>query len=199
MDRKNSDEVLSDDTLDHGLETATENAPSEDEQPDSTEEAPTWTDVKQIQEELQLAKDRYLRQAAEFQNYRRRTEQERITLVQTGKIQVLSQILEVVDDLERSLDAARGLEDSELDNAPGFVSFKEGVEMVCKKFKDQLARLGVEPIDAIGHPFNEEEHEAMMQQPATNEAAPGTVLEELQKGYRMGDRVLRHSRVIVAA
>ena len=199
MDRKNSDEVLSDDTLDHGLETATDNDPSEEEQPASTEEAPTWTDVKQIQEELQLAKERYLRQAAEFQNYRRRTEQERITLVQTGKIQVLSQILEIVDDLERSLDAARGLEGSELDSASGFVSLKEGVEMVSKKFKDQLSRLGVEPIDAIGHPFNEEEHEAMMQQPATKEAAPGTVLEELQKGYRMGDRVLRHSRVIVAA
>ena len=81
----------------------------------------------------------------------------------------------------------------------GFEKLKEGVELVYEKFKSELGRLGVEPIEAIGHPFNENEHEALMQQPAPEDTAPGTVIDEIQKGYRMGERVLRHSRVVVAA
>jgi molecular chaperone GrpE len=110
---------------------------------------------------------------------------------------VLESMLEVLDDFERSMEAARDLEDSE-DAESAYESLKGGVEMVFRKFQDELKSLGVEPIEAEGKPFDEQLHEAMMRQPS-EEAEPGTVLQEIQKGYTMGDRVLRHSRVVVAA
>jgi len=138
-----------------------------------------------------------LRKAAEFENFRRRMDREKKRRREAGKITVLESMLEVMDDFERSLDAAHDLDDAE-DPEAAYESLKGGVEMVFQKFQDQLESLGVEPIEAEGEPFDEQLHEAMMRQPS-EEAAPGTVLEEIQKGYTMGDRVIRHSRVVVAA
>lgn len=152
------------------------------------------TEVDEIQAELEHTKEQLLRKAAEFQNYRRRTEQEKTGLVDFGKGLVVQQLLDVVDDFERSLEAAGQAEEP----GPAFGALKQGVEMVYRKLMDELSRLGVTPIEAVGRPFDENEHEAMMQQPAPEGTEPGTVLQELQKGYRMGDRVLRHSKVIVA-
>ena len=143
--------------------------------------------------------DQLLRRAAEFQNYRRRTESERGQAEARGRERVLLPVLDVYDDLRRSLDAAR--RQSKQDDAPSqaFSALAEGVELVYRKFETMLAQMGVEAIQAVGEPFDEAEHEAMMQQPAPEEGTPsGTVLAEIQPGYRMGDRVLRHARVIVA-
>lgn len=156
-------------------------------------------DTSALQSELTETKDRLLRQVAEFQNYRRRTEQEKNNLVQAGKVQVIQQMLEIFDDLTRSIEATRQLNEQESTPSPAFEKMRVGVEMVYEKFKNELGRLGVEQIDAVGQPFNENEHEALMQQPAPEGTQQGTVLEEIQKGYRMGDRVLRHSRVVVAS
>lgn len=153
--------------------------------------------VETMQSELAREQDRRLRIAAEYQNYRRRTEQEKSGLLELGKSLVVQQLLDVVDDLERSLAAAE--EAAESDRGPAYDALKEGVDLVYRKFMDEMKRLGVEPIEAEGQPFNEHEHEAMLQQPAPDGTEPGTVLQEFQRGYRMGDRVLRHARVIVAA
>ena len=151
-----------------------------------------------LKTEIKETKDRLLRQVAEFQNYRRRTEQEKTMLFESGKAKVIQQMLEIFDDFTRSVDAARQLEEGD-QAQEGFERLKEGIELVYDKFQNELNRLGVEPIEAKGQPFNEQEHEALMQQPAPEDTEPGTVLEEIQKGYRMGDRVLRHTRVVVAA
>ncbi len=156
-------------------------------------------ELNSLKAELKDTKDRLLRQVAEFQNYRRRTEQEKTMLFESGKAKVVQQMLEILDDFTRSVDAANQLEQQEDQSKDGFVQLKEGVVLVYEKFQNELGRLGVEPIEAKGQPFNEQEHEALMQQPAPEDTEPGTVLEEIQKGYRMGDRVLRHSRVVVAA
>ena len=155
-------------------------------------------DTEALRNELRETKERLLRQIAEFQNYRRRTEQEKNTLIQAGKVQVIQQMLELVDDFARSMDAAKLLEENQDDVPPMYSSLKDGVVMIYEKLQRELKRLGVEPIEAVGQPFNENEHEAMMQQPAPDDTAAGTVLNEIQKGYRMGERVLRHSKVIVA-
>lgn len=155
------------------------------------------SELEQVTAELDATKERLLRQAAEYQNYRRRTEEEKRSLVAIGKSNVLERMLDVADDFGRSLEAAEQLESSK-DRAAAYQSLKQGVDLVYRKLMDELTRLGVEPIEAEGQPFNENEHEAMMQQPAPDGVAPNTVLQELQKGYRMGDRVLRHSKVIVA-
>jgi len=150
-------------------------------------------------DEISVLKDRLLRQAAEFQNYRRRVEQERQSDVKFGQSLVIQQLLDVYDDLRRSIEAAKETARGEqVDTEAAFDSLIGGVELVFKKFSDELQRFGVEPIEAVGSEFNEDEHEAMMQQPAPDGTAPGIVLAEIQKGFRMGGRVLRHSKVVVA-
>ncbi|MEF8815418.1 MAG: nucleotide exchange factor GrpE [Salinibacter sp.] len=154
-------------------------------------------EVKTLEGEREDLNERLLRKAAELENVRRRMKREKKRRHVAGKETVLESMLDVLDDFERSLDAAQDLDVSE-DPESAYETLKGGVEMVYRKFQDQLQSLGVEPIEAEGKPFDEQLHEAMMRQPS-DQVEPGTVLEEVQKGYTMGDRVLRHSRVVVAA
>lgn len=154
--------------------------------------------IESLQQELDETNNRLLRQAAELQNFRRRSEEEKTRLVASSKGRVLKPMLEVLDDLERSLEATESLDEAG-DAGNAYDSLREGVEMVLRKFQATLDQLGVEAIEAEGEPFNENEHEAVMQQPAPEDADSGMVLQEIQKGYRLGDRVLRHSKVVVAS
>lgn len=157
-------------------------------------------EIERLNEELSQATDQLKRQAAEFQNYRRRTEQEKALSVSLGKSLVISSLLDIVDDFERSLEATNKAEAESGDEpSPMYQSLKSGVELVHQKLTGELRKLGVEPIDAVGQPFDEELHEAMMQQPASEGQEAGIVLTEIQRGYRMGDRILRHARVIVSS
>lgn len=153
--------------------------------------------VEALQAERDELNDRVLRKAAEFENYRRRMDREKKRRHEAGMLEVIEPILEVLDDFERSIDAAEELQETQ-DPESAYESLKGGVEMVFRKFRDTLETLGVEPIEAEGKPFDEELHEAMMRQPS-EDAEPGTVLQEIRKGYRMDDRVIRHSRVVVAS
>jgi molecular chaperone GrpE len=153
--------------------------------------------VEALQRERDELDEKVLRKSADFQNYRRRMEREKRRRFQSGKAEVVRAMLEVLDDFERSLEAADDLGEAQ-DLETAYESLKGGVEMVFDKFQDQLQGLGVEPIEAEGQPFDESVHEAMMRQP-TEDAEPGEVVHEVRKGYRMGDRVIRHSRVVVAA
>ncbi|MDT0632873.1 nucleotide exchange factor GrpE [Rubrivirga sp. S365] len=152
-------------------------------------------DVEALRAEVSGLQEKLLRQTAEYQNYRRRSEGDRAESVRVGRQGVLLPMLDVYDDLRRSLDAARTAAESGGAGETG--ALLQGIELVTKKFTDALAGVGVEPIEAVGRPFSEEEHEAVMQQPAPD-AESGTVLAEVQPGYRLGDRVLRHARVVVA-
>ncbi|NNF03218.1 MAG: nucleotide exchange factor GrpE [Rhodothermales bacterium] len=157
----------------------------------------TLEELRALADQLEQSQDQIKRQAAEFQNYRRRTEQEKAQMVEFGKKLVVERLLDVIDDFRRSLDAAaEAAEDGE--TGPAFESLQSGVEMVYSKMMDELSKLGVETIDAVGERFDEDLHEALMQQPAPEGTDPGTVLAEIQKGYRLGDRVIRHARVVVA-
>ncbi len=156
--------------------------------------------LDELKEAMESLKDQLMRRTAEFQNYRRRTDQEKAFMLEIGKAQVLQPLLEVLDDFERSL-AATSQAEEQTEEAPGaaYQALKQGVDLVYRKFMEHLERLGVEPIAADGQPFDEALHEAVMQQTAPEGTPAGTVLQELQRGYRMGDRVLRHAKVIVAA
>lgn len=168
-----------------------------DDAPESKIESLT-SEIEALEAEREEINERLLRKAAEFENYRRRTEREKRRRFTSGKIEVLRSMLDVLDDFERSIDAAEDLQETQ-DAETAYESLKGGVEMVFRKFQDTLASLGVEPIDAEGESFDESLHEAMMRQPASGDASPGDVLQVIRKGYVMGDRVLRHSRVIVAS
>lgn len=167
-------------------------------QGNTPEAGATTAEVGQLKADLQALQDRYVRQAAEFQNYRRRTDQEKDALFDMGKAAVLRQMLGVLDDLARSVEASDKAAEQEA-TGEAFRLLHEGVELVYRKFEEELERLGVAPIEAVGTPFNEHDHEAIMQQPAPEGVEPGTVLADYQKGYRLGDRVLRHSKVVVAS
>ena len=155
--------------------------------------------AEQMALDLQQTKDQLLRQAAEFQNYRRRVDKERARWQQRAQIQVIEPMLAVLDDFRRSLDMLEEQGDSQKTADPAYTTLKEGIELVYQNFSNALEKLGVEYIEAMGHPFDEHLHEALMQMPAPEGTAPGTIVGEIQRGYRLGDRVLRYSRVVVAA
>lgn len=156
-------------------------------------------ELDNVQDELQETKEQLMRTAASFRNYRNRAQRDQEQAAERARGDVLKHMLDVLDDFDRSLEAADQVEERDEPNyEAAHRSLKEGVELVYKKFVDELKQLGIQPIEAVGQPFDEQEHEAMMQQPAPEDVEPGTVLDEVRKGYRLGDRVLRHSRVIVA-
>ena len=142
-------------------------------------------------EETRAQRDEYLdlvqRKQAEFANYRRRTESVRQEAYDDGRRDAIEKLLPVVDNLERALDAAG--EESAL---------RSGVEMVLRQTLETLTKMGVETIDPLGQPFDAELHNAVMQGSA-EEGEPGTVCQVLQKGYRLGGRVIRHAMVKVVA
>lgn len=169
----------------------------ESEQPENQqpEQEACEVDIKALQEELEKAKaqsDEYLdlaqRKQAEFANYRRRTEGIRAEAYDDGRRDAIAQLLPVVDNLERAL-AAAGEEENAL---------KSGVEMVLRQTRDALTKMGVEEIDPQGQPFDAELMNAVMQGSA-DEGEPGTVCMVLQKGYKLGERVIRHAMVKVIA
>lgn len=174
----------------------------EDATDDGNEDPPS--EIEALQQEIEDVKaerdelnDQLLRKAAEFDNFQRRMDREKRRRHEAGKLAVIEPMLDVLDDFERSIEAAEELQETQ-DPETAYDSLKGGVEMVYQKLRDELRAFEVEPIEAEGEPFDEQLHEAMMRQP-TDEAEPGTVLQEIRKGYTMGDRVIRHSRVVVAA
>jgi len=153
-------------------------------------------ELESLRQELAETTNRLMRQAAEFQNYRRRTEKEKSQMVSFGKSLVIQQLLDVVDDFQRSIEAGRNVDEP---TGRGYESLLSGIELAYQKMMDELKKLGVEPIQSVGEPFSEELHEAVMQQPAGPDEETGIVVTEIQRGYRMEDRVLRHAKVIVSS
>ena len=162
---------------------------------EAAEQETVEIDVEALQQELEKTKaqcDEYLdlaqRKQAEFANYRRRTEGVRQEAFDDGRRDAIDKLLPVIDNLERALAAAGEGEDG----------LKAGVEMVLRQTKETFAKMGVEEIDPLGQPFDAELHNAVMQG-SEDEGEPGTVCLVLQKGYKLGNRVIRHAMVKVVA
>ncbi|HSQ19445.1 MAG TPA: nucleotide exchange factor GrpE [Blastocatellia bacterium] len=135
--------------------------------------------------------DKLLRRQAEFENYRKRVDRERGELYQHGRDDVLLQFLPVVDNFERALFS---LETSEGDAE----ALRHGVELIHRQFKDALSKLGLEAVEAVGQTFDPHVHEAVTTE-ATDKHKENTVIQEFQRGYRIGDRLLRPAKVKVAS
>ncbi len=155
---------------------------------ESTEEA--FSDrIEELEKEVQDLKDTLLRRAAEFENYKRRKENEQELFAKYAAESFVVNILPVFDDLERTVKHMNESDDLE--------SLKKGVQMVFDKFKKILEDQGVKKIEAKGQPFDFNLHEALMQQPAEG-VEPHTVLDEIEAGYLYKDKVIRHAKVIVS-
>jgi molecular chaperone GrpE len=145
------------------------------------------SEVERLKEELRREHDLYLRALADYDNYRRRIERERTTAARSGKRDIILQLLEVLDGFDRAL--------QHLDDAPSSVS--EGLQLLQRKLLGLLEAQGVTPVQSLGETFNPELHDAIGTV-QSDDAEPGTVAEEMQRGYRWGDDLLRPARVRVA-
>ncbi len=145
--------------------------------------------VGQLENEIADLRDKLLRKAAEFENYKRRTENDQINLLKYSAETFIVKLLPVVDDFERSIE--------HMDSAKDVESIKKGIQLIYDKLMKILSEQGVKKIDAVGKPFSVEFHEALMQR-KSEKVEPHTVLDEIEKGYFYKDKVIRHSKVIVS-
>ncbi len=143
-----------------------------------------------LSEEYAKLKDTYIRLLAEYDNYRKRTIKEKADLIKNGGEKILTGLLPVMDDFERAID--------NIDKAKDLDAVKEGVDLIYHKFLTFLSQNGVKPIETIGKPFNDETDEAVAIVPAQNEEQKGTVIDSVQTGYLLNDKVIRHAKVVVA-
>ncbi len=145
----------------------------------------------ELEKELTKTQEQHLRKAAELENYRKRVQRERSQIYETAKANALDDFLDINDDLRRTLKAA---EDVEVND-----TFMDGLLLVANKFEEVLNKYGVERIDEVGVPFNVDLHDAMMRKkPEDEDVGSDVVLEVIENGYRMGERTIRHAKVIVS-
>jgi molecular chaperone GrpE len=163
------------------LEEETAAAPAAEPSPELADE------IVELRKERDSLHDRLLRQAAEFDNYRKRVDRERKEASEYAAADVLRDILPIIDDFERALQA----------DAPGAESYRQGLEIIHRALIDLLRKRGVTPIEALGQDFDPHVHQAVSYEDAPDKRE-GEVIEEFRRGYKLGDRLLRPAMVKVA-
>lgn len=195
---KNTKEVQTETAEDSGQEI--KDATREIEEKSVEEEQVKETDqliedqqkrINELEEELERSKDSQLRKAAEMENMRKRMRREREQIFQTARESALEAFLPINDDLIRTLQA---MKENDADQ-----TYVDGVQLIANKFEDVLEKHNVKRIDETGVPFDVDLHDAMLRQkPEDDSVESGTVLQVLENGYRIGDKTLRHAKVIVS-
>ncbi len=170
-------------------ETAANNNENNSETNSEDETAALNKKIESLEKELENSKKEYLFLMAEFDNFRKRTLKEKSEIIKNGAENAMRDLLPVIDDFERAIKAIN--ENNELD------SLKQGVDLIYNKFMKYLEKNGVKPIDSNDKEFNTELHEAVTTFPATDESQKGKVMDTVQKGYTLNDKVLRHAKVVV--
>lgn len=180
------EELKTNETSSHEQETEKPDVKAE-EKP-KNEEVPK-NEIDALKQEKDIIEDKYLRLSAEFDNFRKRTLKEKSELIKTAGEDLLNSFLPVIDDLERANDSVQEAQDIE--------AVKEGIDLIYTKFKQFLESKGVKEIPDIGEKFDTDKHEAMSKIPVENDDQKGKVVDVLQKGYYLNDKVLRYARVVV--
>lgn len=154
-----------------------------EENQEVTKEEPT------VEELLEAEKDKYLRLFAEFENYKRRTTKERIELFKTASQELMTALLPIMDDFDRGLAEIKKAKDKEL---------LKGMQLISDKLKNTLVQKGLSEIEVkAGDDFDAEVHDAITQIPAPNDKLKGKIVDAIEKGYKLGDRIIRHPKVVV--
>ncbi|WP_445381618.1 nucleotide exchange factor GrpE [Robiginitalea sp. IMCC43444] len=165
---------------------------SEQDNPEASEagnETESLSETEQLEQALATEKDKFLRLFAEFENYKKRTTRERMELFKTAGQEVITALLPVMDDFDRALKELKRSEDEEL--------FR-GVGLINNKFRETLKNKGLEEITVKeGDTFDAELHEAVTQIPAPKKSLKGKVIDVIEKGFKLGDRIIRHPKVVV--
>ena len=152
------------------------------------ENLPKEDEVTKLKKELESQKDKYLRLVAEFDNFKRRNAKERVELIQTAGKDVITSMLEVLDDCDRA-EKQMSSEDPE--------QLKVGVQLVFNKLRTSLQSKGLKPMESIDTEFDVHKHEAIAEIPVTDENKKGKVIDEIVKGYYLNDKLIRFAKVIV--
>jgi molecular chaperone GrpE len=187
----NSIEIDSNDSGEESEENETGDDLSEEKSADKDKniEINLLERISELEEKNRELNDRLLRRAAEFENYKKRTENDQLNILKYSGKDIILKVLSVYDDLQRSL--------GHIDDVENSKSLKDGLILVTEKFTKILEELGVRKIDAEGNEFDFNLHEALMQQP-DNSVEPNTVLKEIEPGYMYKDLVIKHSKVVVS-
>lgn len=191
MDPKEKEKMAEELNVEETKDTA-----EEQPQDDQAEEAAPLTHEEQLEKELEDAqavieeqKDKYLRLSAEFDNYRKRTMKEKAELILNGGEKSISSILPVIDDFERAIKT--------METAKDVKAVKEGVELIYNKFMAVMAQNGVKVIETKDQPLDTDYHEAIAVIPTPSEEQKGKILDCVQTGYTLNDKVIRHAKVVV--
>ena len=185
----NEEELMSEATQDEAAE-------NEEIQEEDTQDSAAPAEEEKLAQELEEAnkvieeqKDKYLRLSAEFDNYRKRTMKEKAELILNGAEKTISSILPIVDDFERAL--------KNMETATDVAAVKEGVELIDNKFMSVLGQDGVKVIETKDKPLDTDFHEAIAVIPAPDKSLKGKILDCVQTGYTLNDKVIRHAKVVV--
>ena len=165
--------------------------PENTDNQENAEQVEEQTAEEKLQAEVQQLNDKYLRLYAEFDNYKRRTQKERVELLQTAGKDVILSLLPVLDDFDRALKA--------METTTDVVPVKEGILLVSTKLKNTLAQKGLKDVESINKDFDTDFHEAITNIPAPTDALKGKVIDEVEKGYTLNDNVIRFAKVVVGA
>jgi len=163
---------------------------TEEESEELTSEQKLEKELEEAKKTIEEQKDKYLRLSAEFDNYRKRTMKEKAELIKNGGEKAISAILPILDDLERAL--------QNMQKADNVQSMYEGLDLIFQKFHKVLSQEGLQKMDPVGETFDTDYHEAIALVPAPDEAQKGKVLDCVQTGYKLNDKVIRHAKVVVA-
>lgn len=192
MSKKEQEQVKEEELQQEETQTEAQNAEvesqnAEEEQP-AKEETPE-DKIAALQAELEKSQKEYLFLMAEFDNYRKRTVKEKAELIKNGGEKALLGLLPVIDDFERAIDA--------IDKSSDVEGLKEGVDLIYNKFMKYLESQQVKPMESTGTDFDADIYEAVTTFPAPDESMKGKVIDTVQKGYTINEKVLRHAKVVV--
>jgi molecular chaperone GrpE len=168
-----------------------ENAPAHQNEGVAAEPVVELSAEERLQQQVSELNDKYLRLFAEFDNFKRRTQKERVELLQTAGKDIVVSLLPVLDDFERALKAT--------ENSTEVGPVREGIVLVQTKLKSILSQKGLKEIESINNAFDTDIHEAITQIPSPTEDLKGKVIDELEKGYTLNDKVVRFAKVVVGA
>ncbi len=147
------------------------------------------TELEKLKSELQEQKDKYVRLYAEFDNFKRRNSKEKLELIQTAGKEVIASLLDVLDDCDRAQKQMEASED--------VTAIKEGVTLVFNKLRNTLQARGLKAMESVNTEFDVDKHEAITEIPAPDEKLKGKVVDEIQKGYYLNDKIIRFAKVVV--
>jgi molecular chaperone GrpE len=169
-------------------ETMGEESPESPETANESDETKLQAELKKLQDDLAESKDKFVRLYSEFENFRRRTAKEKIDMIQTANEQLIKSMLPVMDDFERAEKAFQSISSKET----------EGFLLIYTKFRKTLEQAGVKPMDlGPGADFDADIHEAITQVPAPDESLKGKIVDVVEKGFLLNDKVIRYAKVVV--